>query len=101
MSPETKIDLHGIEKQPFLDWSEQETYVEAVTIKTLEEAVAFLAEDMAVEPEELNVRPIHMRWVENEGKEAWTDIDGREYREGWLECDARLRDAVPFWKDCI
>lgn len=91
-------DLHGCKELCLRDWNEDASYLERVTIADRDAAIKHFADEFAVAPDELNVMPIHMRWIENEGKEA-IDTDGVEYREGWIECPADHPDAVPFWKD--
>jgi hypothetical protein len=95
-----QIELHGIEKQPFEDWANDEiTYLERVTIPTHEMAADVLVQEFAVGLDEVNPVPIHMRWVTREAEpELFAGMDLFE-DAGWLICEANHPDAVPFWKD--
>lgn len=93
------MDLHDCEKLVFSDWSEEISYLERVTISDQDEARAYLADELAIPAEDLDLRPIHMRWGTPEPGETWKTPDGFEYDGGWSECKADHPDAVPFWKE--
>jgi hypothetical protein len=67
-------------------------YLEGVTVTDQAEAVRLFCEDRSVTADEIEVKPIHMRWVtEDPDPVAVPDLPC------WLECEADHPDAKPFW----
>jgi hypothetical protein len=99
MGGEKTYDLHDCELLVFTDWSEEVSYFERITITDLDEARAFLADEIAIDAGDLDPQPIHMRWATPESGEVWTTPEGDECDGGWSECEADHPDAVPFWKE--
>lgn len=93
-------NLHGIERQPFPDFNEQHGYLERVTVSTEREAIAAFADEYRIDKRDIEVRPIHMRWVEEplDLEDETPDATAVEF-SCWLECSADHPDAVPFWKE--
>jgi hypothetical protein len=88
-------DLHGIEKQPFPNFGEDATYLEAVTLPKVSQA-AELLQGEGFDTEAENLAAIHMRY--SVGPDA-TEASHGEMDECWLECPADHPHAVAFWKD--
>lgn len=92
------LDLHGIKGQPFPNFTEDATYLERVTIPRRTTATLCMAVDLGVNAEELELQPIHMRWVEEIDRDNEPELDNCE-APCWVECEADHPDAVPFWRD--
>jgi hypothetical protein len=90
-------DLHGIEKQPFPSFGEDWSYLERVTVKTVDAARTILAAESGMNPDEHDPVPIYMRWVSKEETNERLLREG--FEDGWVECELAHPDAVPFWKD--
>lgn len=93
-------ELHGLEGQAFMGFNEEDCYLERVTVLTEEDAEAIFRRDIG-STEDLNIRPIFMRFVTGEeakdGDYAW-DVDP-DNPEWWEECPEDHDQAVPFWKE--
>lgn len=91
------VELHGIERQPFPNFREDGTYLEAVTVTEHEEAVDLLRDVLGCAwggtPQ---LARVHMRYAA--GDEV-LEVSGGEYEDGWIECEADHPDALPFWFD--
>lgn len=99
MPGETTIDLHGIERQPFPSFDETCTYLEGVTVPNKEVAEDVIRCEYGYEDEALDLRQIHMRWVESKD-ELLFDSGAPAFAEpGWYECASVDPGALPFWKD--
>lgn len=91
-----QANLWGIERQVFLGFDSEVSYLERVNYPDEEKALKEFAREMGVDPEDLRLRKIHMRYAT--GEEALEASYGVS-EEAWLECEADHPDAVPFWKD--
>jgi hypothetical protein len=90
VSSEKRHDLHGCEREPFPGFDEETTYLERVTITTAAKAKGAIADEYLVDPSEIHLSRIYMRWVTD-----GDDLIG----PCWFECSSDHPDAVPFWKD--
>lgn len=89
-----KFDLHGMPIATVTEGFDDEIgYLERVTVVGRVKAVRMFCEAWSVTPDELDIVPIFMRWVN-------TDPDPVVAPElpCWLECRASDDGAVPFWK---
>jgi hypothetical protein len=88
-----KYDLHGVPVGEVTEGFDDEVgYLERVTITSQPLAEEKFCEAWRVDPEEIDVQPIHMRHVtEDPDPIVVPDIPC------WLECEADHPDAVPFW----
>lgn len=96
MSEQKTYELHGIKGQPFLNFGEDWSYLERVTITDRAAAQEALAAESGMNADEHDPQPIFMRWKQSEEIQARSRF---EFDEGWMECCESDRDAVPFWKD--
>jgi|GEM_PF-5980670 len=94
-----QVDLHGIEKQPFPNFGEDWSYLERVTVKTVEAARTILAAESGMNPQEHDPVPIYMRYAVHGDAEVMNRETVVPELPCWLECEADHPDAVPFWKD--
>lgn len=95
----TTYDLHGHARTPFLDWDEEITYLERVSIPGLDDVKQFLSDEMCVNIDELDPKPIFMRFLDRDGTGSWKDESGEMHYSGWWECTEADEGAVPFWKE--
>lgn len=98
---EQKVDLRGIKGQPFLDFSENHNYLERVTLPDEDEAARRLADYMSVEPGDVSIKPIFMRWATAEDTDPDGQVEDIAEFPCWLECPATHPAAVPFWKEQV
>jgi len=96
--PTEQVDLHGIEKQPFPDFSETHQYLERLTVTTGKEAIRIICDEYGLDPKTVSVLPIWMRWV-TDGNDPEIEAHLVPDIPCWLECHERHPDAVPFWKE--
>ena len=88
-----KFDLHKTPLGEVTEGFDDEVgYLERVTITDRAEAEQIFSDAWMVELEEIEVCPIHMRYVTEDPDPAVVpDLPC------WLECEADNPDAVPFW----
>lgn len=95
MGSEQTYDLHGAPPGEVTEGFDDEIgYLERVTVTSHALAEEKFCEAWGVEPEEIDVQPIHMRHV-TEDSASGDDFDYD--LPCWLECDEHHPDAVPFW----
>ena len=99
MTASPLVDLHGIEGQPFPDFSETHQYLERVTVTSGKVAIRIICDEYALDPKTVAVLPIHMRWVTDADDLADELVGPVADVPCWLECSATHPNAVPFWKE--
>lgn len=89
------VDLHGYPTGEVTEgFDDGVGYLERVTVTSQALAEEKFCEQWSVEPEEIDVQPIHMRHVT---EDSASGIDFDYDLPCWLECEDDHPDAVPFW----
>jgi hypothetical protein len=98
-SPDNKTDHRFEPRTVTPGFNDEIVYLERVSVTDRDEAAKLIREYSGFgSDEEVDPKPIHMRWVAD-GNDPELDEYPVDDVPCWLECEADHPDAVPFWKD--